>query len=354
MEKVREVQPRKTTLSNIALYKCMMLFCVILGHCCIIFTGKNWGGVQADSLPYLGAVTDWLGTFHTYAFVFASGYLFSYGRYAQGKYRSVSKDVWQRIQRLLIPYAVIALLWAGPTDILLLGRGVVETVKNYALVLSAAQLWFLVMLFNVWLLFYCTSDWLMKLPAWLGMVGFVGLRLLCVGLEKRGLPIGAFGISNAMRYALLFYLGMLTERKSLCSINRNKRLWYAGALLLMEAVVYGAYQYYTAVPACNAYFKELLFTAANVNGVFLSWFFINCLPCERLSGRKWFTNISQCSMGVYLLHQQLLYMSMRLLNVTWLHPVVFVMLNCILAVGIPTVMVCFIRKTKLGRLAIGG
>lgn len=225
------------------------------------------GGVQADSLPYLGAVTDWLGTFHTYAFVFASGFLFSYGRYAQGKYRSVSKDVWKRIQRLLIPYAVIALLWAGPTDILLLGRGVVETVKNYAMVLSAAQLWFLVMLFNVWLLFYCTSDWLMKLPAWLGMAGFVGLRLLCVWLEKLGLPIGAFGISNAMRYALLFYLGMLTERKPRSSIQRNKRLLYTGVLLLMEVIVYGAYQACSAAPACNAWVKELLFIAANVNGV---------------------------------------------------------------------------------------
>lgn len=43
MEEVREVQKRKTMLSNIALYKCVMLFCVILGHCCIVFTGKNWG-----------------------------------------------------------------------------------------------------------------------------------------------------------------------------------------------------------------------------------------------------------------------------------------------------------------------
>lgn len=153
MERMSISQDRKAMLSNVSLYKCIMLFSVILGHCCIVFTGNNWGGVKTDYVPYLGEITNWLSTFHTYAFVFAAGFLLSYGRYAQGKYRSGKKDVWKRAKRLLVPYAVIAVLWVMPVDMLLLGFGIKETLKNYVFVLSVAQLWFLVMLFNVWLLF---------------------------------------------------------------------------------------------------------------------------------------------------------------------------------------------------------
>lgn len=351
MEEVREVQKRKTMLSNIALYKCVMLFCVILGHCCIVFTGNNWGGISRTDARYLGEITNWLSTFHTYAFVFASGFLFAYGRYTKGKYRTIAADVGKRVQRLLIPYILIALLWAMPVDVLFLGAGLKETLKNYIFVLSTAQLWFLVMLFNVWCLFYFLSDMLMKLPSWIGIACFVGIRLGCVCLEKTGLPIGIFGISNAMRYALLFYLGMRAERKP---IQTNKRVLQCVALLLVEIGIYSLYKHYTASPTCSSYLKEIIFTATNVSGVYLSWSLIHCLNCERLTGHPWFIHMNQCSMGIYLLHQQLLYIVMRLLNATWIPPVLFVMLNFISVMIISIVMVSIIRKTKVGRVIVGG
>lgn len=343
-------QDRKAMLSNVSLYKCIMLFSVILGHCCIVFTGNNWGGVKTDYVPYLGEITNWLSTFHTYAFVFASGFLLAYGRYAQGKYRG-KKDVWKRAKRLLVPYVVIAVFWAMPAEMLLLGSGIKETLKNYVFVLSAAQLWFLVMLFNVWLFFYFTSDLLMRIPAWIGVMCFVGIRLICVFLEKSGLPIGVFGISNALRYALLFYLGMLAERQL---IRLNKSWLLCAVFLLIEIGTYAGYNYYAALPNINSYLKEILFTAANVSGVFLSWLVINCFNCERLTNQAWFSYINQCSMGIYLLHQQLLYISMRVFNVSWLHPVLFIVFNFIIAVAVSMIIVRLVRKTNVGRLIMGG
>lgn len=147
------IQEKKKVLSEVAFFRCIMLFSVVLGHCSIVFTGNNWGGIQANHVPYLAELTYWLSTFHTYAFVFISGYLFSYGRYVQGKYRTVKTDVCKRAKRLLVPYAVISLFWAMPIDIFLVGNSVIETMKNYVFVLSVAQIWFLVMLFNVWCFF---------------------------------------------------------------------------------------------------------------------------------------------------------------------------------------------------------
>ena len=103
---IGETQNNKIKLNNISLYKCIMLFLVIFGHCCIVFNGNNWGGIskKGESTLWIGEITNWLSTFHTYAFVFASGFLFSYGRYSQGKYKAGKRDLRKRVQRLLVPY----------------------------------------------------------------------------------------------------------------------------------------------------------------------------------------------------------------------------------------------------------
>ena len=51
---IGETQNNKIKLNNISLYKCVMLFLVILGHCCIVFNGNNWGGafLKKVSLHY--------------------------------------------------------------------------------------------------------------------------------------------------------------------------------------------------------------------------------------------------------------------------------------------------------------
>lgn len=351
---VGETQNNKIKLNNISLYKCIMLFLVIFGHCCIVFNGNNWGGIskKGESTLWIWEITNWLSTFHTYAFVFASGFLFSYGRYSQGKYKAGKRDLRKRVQRLLVPYIVISIIWAMPIDKLLLGMGVKQLLKNYILVLSAAQLWFLVMLFNVWLFFYIMSDFIIKLSSIVGIIGFICLRFFCVWCEQKGLPVGVLGISNSMRYALLFYLGML----SVCrSVKKDRyRLWVKCVLLLLaEICVYILYKHYMDF-SLNAYLKEFLFIATNVNGVFLSWSVVNCFDCDRLVNHKCFTYIYQCSMGIYLLHQQLLYISMRIFNISWIHPIMFIMLNFIIVIIVSFIMVYYARKTKLGRIILGG
>ena len=351
---IGETQNNKIKLNNISLYKCIMLFLVIFGHCCIVFNGNNWGGIskKGESTLWIGEITNWLSTFHTYAFVFASGFLFSYGRYSQGKYKAGKRDLRKRVQRLLVPYIVISIIWAMPIDKLLLGMGVKQLLKNYILVLSAAQLWFLVMLFNVWLFFYIMSDFIIKLPSIVGIIGFICLRFFCVWCEQKGLPVGVLGISNSMRYALLFYLGMLSVCRSLK--KDRYRLWVKCVILLLaEICVYILYKHYMDF-SLNAYLKEFLFIATNVNGVFLSWSVVNCFDCDRLVNHKCFTYIYQCSMGIYLLHQQLLYISMRIFNISWIHPIMFIMLNFIIVIIVSFIMVYYARKTKLGRIILGG
>ena len=352
---IGETQNNKIELNNISLYKCIMLFLVILGHCCIVFNGNNWGGISkiGESALWLGEITNWLSTFHTYAFVFASGFLFSYGRYSQGKYKAAKRDLRKRAQRLLVPYIVISIIWAMPIDKLLLGMGFKQILKNYILVLSAAQLWFLVMLFNVWLFFYIISDFIIKLPSIVGIIGFVCLRLLCVWGEQNGLPVGVLGISNSMRYALLFYLGMLSVFKT---VNKNRyrlQVVTCVVLLLTEICIYTLYKYYMDFYP-SEYLKEIFFIATNVNGVFLSWSVVNCFDCDKLSDYKYFVCISECSMGIYLLHQQLLYISMRIFNISWMHPIIFIMLNFTIVIIVSFIMVYYLRKIKLGRIILGG
>lgn len=57
-------------------FKALMMLFVILGHSCLIYTGF-WSAfpaaVHSSGFDFLAK---WLDTFHTYAFVFVSGYIF--------------------------------------------------------------------------------------------------------------------------------------------------------------------------------------------------------------------------------------------------------------------------------------
>lgn len=77
------------------------------------------------------------------------------------------------------------------------------------------------------------------------------------------------------------------------------------------------------------------------------------LPLERIVSNALFKNISSCSMGIFLLHQQILYVSMRLLNLEFILPIFFVLLNFAVSVMLSWGLTLILRKIKFGRLILG-
>lgn len=194
------------TTNAIAISKVIMMYLVVFGHAIAGFSGSGWGGIDLhiESLP-MKWVFWWLSTLHTYVFAVASRYLFSLQRYGLGKYRTPRKDLFHRFCKLMIPYFIVSICWAIPFDLVVKRDGLGTIIRNYVLMVDPSQLWFLVMLFVTWVIFYFSSDIIVRLPVWSGLLIFMLIRIIGI-YASQILPLGLFSIGNVLRYSLFFIL----------------------------------------------------------------------------------------------------------------------------------------------------
>ena len=103
----------------------------------------------------------WLGNFHIYAFVLISGYIYC------AKYKIEDKTdflpfIKKKAKRLLVPYIFTALVWVVPITNFFLPFRQNDIFTRYILAENPSQLWFLIMLFDVFLFVRPLSDFFIK------------------------------------------------------------------------------------------------------------------------------------------------------------------------------------------------
>lgn len=69
---------KEKTLKNCGFVKMGLMFLVILGHCTAFWNGTWFTGNPFYKSSMLGIFSDYLGSFHIYAFTLVSGYIFAF------------------------------------------------------------------------------------------------------------------------------------------------------------------------------------------------------------------------------------------------------------------------------------
>ena len=342
----------QSVLNAISVMKSIMLMLVVVGHSCIVYKCENWGGVVPDApcVP-LSVLVSWLATFHTWFFVFASGFLFGYGRYSSCKYRNFKLDFCKRFRRLVVPYCFFAMFWAGPADYFIKGSDLHVVVLNYVFCFDCAQLWFLIMLFFVWLLFYVFSDVIVKLDFWFACLVFVALRLLCIVLKDFHVPLWILGVNNVMRYSLLYYIGMYVALHPNVNIVMKKMLI---PFILIEICAFVLYCVYNTswVHLCPC-LDKVLYVLLNVTGVCMFYSASLRLNCVIISKNPLMRLLAVHGMGVYLVHQQIIYLLLHSVNLSVVNPYLFSVCCFMFSVSFSLLFVYVLAKTRLGRFALG-
>lgn len=139
--------------------KTLLMLCVVLCHS-VAFYGGNWFTAlePVQSNRFLGLLSSWLGTFHVQAFTLISGYIFYYLKKESGKYSDCKAFIINKVRRLLIPYVAISIIWIIPIGYLYYRYTFNDIIQYFILGQSPAQLWFLLMLFNVFVISYFLLD----------------------------------------------------------------------------------------------------------------------------------------------------------------------------------------------------
>lgn len=338
---------RQTELSNCNFVKTVLMLIVVIYHCILYWNGTWFVGEPVFSAPVCSILAQWMNTFHIYSFTLVSGYLFFYMKCEQGRYNKFLPFVMNKFKRLLIPYIFVSLIWVIPFALYFFQYNILDVIVKFVLGTAPNQLWFLLMLFGVFLIFYPLT-FFFKNHNHFGAV--LAIVFWVVGIIGQSLVPNVFQIFRAFMYIPLFLLGFkIRQYGSRCLRKIPIMIWILSDILLFVAV-----QYLSKMD--GIVFKLLKFGfgfALNIIGALMAFVVLQTIAEHiRWKDSKIFDILNKNSMSVYLFHQQIVYVFIYSLNGI-LRPYIHAGVNFIGAMMISLVISAFLRKFKCTRVLIG-
>lgn len=323
-------------LSNIDSIKTVSMLLVVFYHSCMFFTG-TWftAATPVYDINNISVLTSWLNTFHVQTFTAMSGYLFYYLRYNKYKYRSPLKDIKKRALRLFLPFLSTAVVWGIPFRIIFSEQP--NIFNNYILGKSPNQYWFLLMLFWIFIISYYLFD-VIK-PNIFGVVLMVMLSSY-FGYLLKGSVFEMYQIRKAIQYICYYYFGAY-----LCKQKYVPKTWHC---ICFAAASISSY----------FYFKQdwYIFSDAIVSvfGILMMYSTITCASVflQNKKIESIFNNLSSASFGIYLFHQQIIYLTIPLLN-GLVSPYMQILISFCISISVSYIIVKFLQKWKITRLLFG-
>lgn len=337
--------------------KAVMMLIVVLSHSCAMWSINGWFATPAESCLLLGCLSDWLGTFDVPVFVFMSGYLYAYLKLETNRYDSMAKVIVKKIKRLLLPYVVVCVFWAIPFWLLFFEKS--EIVSKYVLGESPSQLWFLLMLFWLFVIFeticLTASEKIKRGSASLWIVVFC---FYIISFLMSALPHGSIlQIQAAFKYAPFFYAGFTLRRSGVMPKYRFPYLLLLMAASFVLLALSGSLSNYGKLPA---YFDAaaiwFLARAVGISMVLqVVLLAINIdKPVDSAMLSSFWSRLKDNSMGIYLLHQQLAWCILSVMNNGLISPIVIASVAFVFSLIVSLVISAVLRKWPIARFALGG
>ena len=195
------------------------LLLVILGHCNYYTINTPYGGITnfpedgyyCHSFNAITTVTRFIYSFHMQVFIALSGMCFSFSKLQHAPIRTLISN---KSKRLLVPFFVVTTFLSVPLKYIV-GYWSNSTSPLYDIVIGLfflikgnSHLWFLIALFNIFILYYFIFKYFKKTNPFIwGILFFFSLYVSPLIGSKIGL---GFGISCALKFLLYFSLGFMS------------------------------------------------------------------------------------------------------------------------------------------------
>lgn len=308
--------------------KMIMMLCVVLYHSAAIFMigTSQWGPEPpVHPNPVIGFLASWLDSIHVYTFTAVSGYLYFYLKYEAKHYTAVKNVILKKVKRLLVPYVMTCVFWVIPFHLHYFHAGIRELVIKYLIGIAPSQLWFLLMLFWVFTIFSFLDQVVdfKKASTLLCGITFLMSYYASLLLSRSGTP-NIWQILKALQYLLFFYLGMCMRKMK--PVGEYRR-WQGGAAL---AVSIGLFTLLNMLKSEGGGYRQiatLMNPFVSVAGVIAAMILCHVLAEIIDIKSSMVRRMEESSMAVYLFHQQLVYVSIKLFNKPGIPSLCLVILN---------------------------
>lgn len=309
MKHSQDLAIRERELENCGFVKTVLMIIIVFYHS-ILFWSESWFvGEPILRAPILGEIAAWLNSFHIYGFVLVSGYIYSCLKYEKDKYERFDLFVLNKVKRLLVPFVFVAIIWVIPIGTYFFNWTWHDFAVKFAMATSPNQLWFLVMLFVVFIVFWPLSSFVKKHTVASGLVVCV---MFCCGFVL-GRFINVFQISTALTYMPLFWLGIKIRQYGSDIIMKIPAvLW-----ILLDLVLFVVERYIVSGNSIIERVLDIALTfALHIVGAIMIFVVLQkiAIVFNEWKQNKAFMFLNRNSMQIYLFHQQVIYFSIVLLN----------------------------------------
>ena len=274
------MQGKENILKDLDYLKVIGILLVVIGHCTSIYTG-GWVYKSPVNAPIYGLIASYVYTFHVPMLVFVSGAIYYYCRKNKEKYKSLKGLVSNKFKRLIVPFLTIGLFYSIPIKYLIgnIEKGtLLNSIRNFLIGLNTGHLWYLLMLFDIFILFYLYEKFIInkKYSVSLNIIVFTllyifsGILFSVIGAFILYFITGAYGIGSLFN---TYYISLsVFLAYALSYPDMNIYLWFVIPIKMKwMAVVYGAFiiydmgtyvrsgQWYMAVPIVASLLNFALF-----------------------------------------------------------------------------------------------
>lgn len=289
-------------LENCYFVKIVLMILIVLYHSILYWKGNWFIGNPAFSARILGGISDWLNSFHIYGFVLVSGYIFYYIKYERGKYQVFGDFIINKIRRLLVPYVFVSVVWVIPISTYFFNYTLQDIIYDFLLGYSPGQLWFLLMLFWVFVISWIMSNYLQQNN---GMCFLLGILSYILGVVIIKVVPNIFMFCRALTFIPIFGIGFKMRQYGgwkLMSISPVT--WIFSDIVVFIICRFSSNETGLIWAIVNSAFTFIL----GIIGAIMIFVVLQNLAEQVQWKKKGFIFLSKYTMGIYLFHQQIIYL----------------------------------------------
>lgn len=335
---------RQREVENCSFVKTCLMLSVVLYHS-ILFWNGTWFGVEppvfrADALVI---IAEWFNTFHIYGFALVSGYLFCFLKYEQGKYKEYIPFLKNKAKRLLVPFTFASTCWVVPIACYFFSYGWRDVVKRYILATSPNQLWFILMLFDVFVVFWILSDFFYKRDK-------LGLLLVLTAYVLNAKIPNVFQIGAACKYLVFFWIGFKMRQYGSTNIRKiHPAIWFFADIMLLVVQTYLSHNTH---PAAQILSDAMLLIVHLVGAVMAFVILQKIADIVDWKHSTIFSLLSKHSMVIYLFHQQVIYFFIIWFNGV-VNPYLNAAINFVGSLVISMILAALLMRFRWTRFLVG-
>lgn len=335
-------------LHNLSFIKTLTMIIIILYHSSVFYTGE-WFKILTPTYSsiILKLFSKLLNTFGVQTFIMISGFLFFYSKKYTANLEEKKTNIIKRFKRLIIPYISTSIFWVIPIYIMFYGFHLKEIIKNYILMESPSQLWFLIALFGIFILYQQFANKI-KFSKKELLIAYVLTSI--GGLTLSYFSINYFQISNIVTYSIYYYLGGYIYFNMKNITKRNIKFIITICFMLLLLFLFLNNTNINILHYLLLLIKPLLSLCEVTLIYYFCTSFIN--KYNNILDNKVYKLLEKNSFGIYLFHQQIIYFIIYFLE-GLIHPIIQVILSFVFSLIISLSMSCILKRNKITKRMFG-